>query len=265
MDDHRADPRHVHGRREAQGRLDVLRPRQPCERSLTLTSGQSGSVAPFGNWQAGSISGSKFHDLDADGTKDPGEGPLAGWTFYVDQGARATRTPIRTRSPPRTARGRSPGSRPATTPSRSSRRRAGPARRRATPASAARRSRRAPRPPSRPSATGTRARSAAEVRGPGRRRPQGRRRARPERLHVLRRPGRPAATTRRTRRRSPPPTARGRSRASSPGRTRSSRSRRRAGRARTRATPVSATRRWSPTPTRPWPRSATGARRRSAA
>ena len=48
--------------------------------------GEAGAFAAFGNWHAGSISGTKYHDLNANGSKDSGEGPLSGFTFYVDQG-----------------------------------------------------------------------------------------------------------------------------------------------------------------------------------
>ncbi len=39
----------------------------------------------FGNRALpGQITGQKFHDLDSDGMKDPGEPPLAGWTIFLD-------------------------------------------------------------------------------------------------------------------------------------------------------------------------------------
>lgn len=38
----------------------------------------------FGNWTYANKSGVKFHDLDADGVKDPGEPGLEGWTIFVD-------------------------------------------------------------------------------------------------------------------------------------------------------------------------------------
>jgi len=38
----------------------------------------------FGNWTYASKSGVKFHDLDADGVRDPNEPGLEGWTIYVD-------------------------------------------------------------------------------------------------------------------------------------------------------------------------------------
>jgi len=41
----------------------------------------------FGNYASGSIHGRKWHDLDGDGERDPGEEGLAGWVIYVDLNA----------------------------------------------------------------------------------------------------------------------------------------------------------------------------------
>ena len=38
----------------------------------------------------GTVSGTKFNDADRDGTRDPGEAGLAGWTFFVDYDADGT-------------------------------------------------------------------------------------------------------------------------------------------------------------------------------
>src|SRR5262249_4334757 len=39
----------------------------------------------FGNIQdLGTVTGTKFNDLDGDGVRDPGEPGLQGWTIYVD-------------------------------------------------------------------------------------------------------------------------------------------------------------------------------------
>src|SRR5215218_6635639 len=55
-----------------------------CAASTVFVSGQTASNLSFGNYQPASVSGTKVHDLDADGTRDAGEPGLAGWTFYVD-------------------------------------------------------------------------------------------------------------------------------------------------------------------------------------
>jgi subtilisin-like proprotein convertase family protein/protocatechuate 3,4-dioxygenase beta subunit len=57
---------------------------------ITLNNGNSVSGVDFGNFRLISISGMKFHDLDADGVKDQGEPGLQGWTIQLDQGANGT-------------------------------------------------------------------------------------------------------------------------------------------------------------------------------
>ncbi|MDC0176265.1 FG-GAP-like repeat-containing protein, partial [Planctomycetaceae bacterium] len=53
---------------------------------LTLTPGQVLTDADFANLALpGEISGTKFHDLNADGVHDGDEPGLAGWTLYLDQ------------------------------------------------------------------------------------------------------------------------------------------------------------------------------------
>jgi hypothetical protein len=53
---------------------------------ITPTSGTNSTGNDFANYQTGSVSGTKYHDLNADGDKDGGENGLAGWTItaYVD-------------------------------------------------------------------------------------------------------------------------------------------------------------------------------------
>jgi len=51
---------------------------------VEFTSGLEDDGNDFGNWTDASIVGKKFHDLDADGVKEPGEPGLGGWTIYVD-------------------------------------------------------------------------------------------------------------------------------------------------------------------------------------
>ncbi|MCA9050254.1 MAG: hypothetical protein KDA89_16075, partial [Planctomycetaceae bacterium] len=52
---------------------------------ITVAAGQAVSGLDFGNHrQTGAISGTKFEDIDGDGVRDAGEGPLAGVTIYVD-------------------------------------------------------------------------------------------------------------------------------------------------------------------------------------
>ena len=53
---------------------------------ITLASGDVDSGNDFGNFQNGTKSGMKFHDLNANGAKDAGEPGLAGWTInaYAD-------------------------------------------------------------------------------------------------------------------------------------------------------------------------------------
>ncbi|MCA9085082.1 MAG: matrixin family metalloprotease, partial [Planctomycetaceae bacterium] len=52
---------------------------------ITVAAGQEVSGLDFGNQRdTGSISGVKFEDLDGDGQRDAGEGPLVGVTIYLD-------------------------------------------------------------------------------------------------------------------------------------------------------------------------------------
>ena len=81
------------------------------ERSLTLTSGETGTVAAFGNYTDQAITGSKYEDLDADGRQDPAR-PADGFTFYVDQGESGYQDSDPHATPPRTARGPSRASSP---------------------------------------------------------------------------------------------------------------------------------------------------------
>jgi protocatechuate 3,4-dioxygenase beta subunit len=55
-----------------------------CERSLTLSSGESATGRDFGFARYGTVSGSKFDDANNNGAKDSGEPALAGFTFWVD-------------------------------------------------------------------------------------------------------------------------------------------------------------------------------------
>ena len=51
---------------------------------VSVTDGQTSTVS-FGNTKAMSaVSGSAFHDLNANGTREVGEGPLGSWAVYVD-------------------------------------------------------------------------------------------------------------------------------------------------------------------------------------
>jgi hypothetical protein len=52
--------------------------------NVTLGEGQTLTGRDFGNFQAGTISGVKFHDLDADGTRDATDPVLSGWTIFLD-------------------------------------------------------------------------------------------------------------------------------------------------------------------------------------
>jgi uncharacterized repeat protein (TIGR01451 family) len=55
-----------------------------CAASTAFVSGETASGLLFGNYRPASVSGVKYHDLDADGNRGTGEPGLAGWTFYVD-------------------------------------------------------------------------------------------------------------------------------------------------------------------------------------
>ncbi len=56
-----------------------------CEYPLTVGSGESVGGLDFANWTGISKTGTKFEDLDADGSdREPGEPGLPGWTIWVD-------------------------------------------------------------------------------------------------------------------------------------------------------------------------------------
>jgi hypothetical protein len=58
--------------------------------AFTTTSGVNVHGLDFGNFKNVWIFGQKFNDMDGDGTKDPGEHGLAGWTIVLD----GTRTAV---------------------------------------------------------------------------------------------------------------------------------------------------------------------------
>jgi protocatechuate 3,4-dioxygenase beta subunit len=58
-------------------------PAEPGTYTVTVTSGTCVTQRNFGNFQLGTISGYKFHDLDGDGTWDPDEPALADWTITL--------------------------------------------------------------------------------------------------------------------------------------------------------------------------------------
>jgi hypothetical protein len=64
-----------------------------AERTATIVIGSSILSITQAGLPAGAISGLTFHDLDADGVKDPGEPGLAGWTIYLDANDNATLDP----------------------------------------------------------------------------------------------------------------------------------------------------------------------------
>jgi len=53
--------------------------------AVSLLSGDVAAGLDFFNFQYGQITGTKWHDLNADGVMDPGEPPLEGWTIFLDQ------------------------------------------------------------------------------------------------------------------------------------------------------------------------------------
>ena len=55
-----------------------------CEHDLTFRSNDAKTGADFGNWEPASVSGTKFEDTNNNGVHDAGEGPLPGFTLYVD-------------------------------------------------------------------------------------------------------------------------------------------------------------------------------------
>jgi hypothetical protein len=59
----------------------------PCYYDLSFSSGSSSTDNDFGNFPDVTLagaSGTKWQDENGDGIRDPGDGGLAGWTFYVD-------------------------------------------------------------------------------------------------------------------------------------------------------------------------------------
>jgi uncharacterized repeat protein (TIGR01451 family) len=61
-----------------------------CEYDLTFKSSDAKTGADFGNWEPASVSGSKYQDTNNNGAQDAGEGPLQGFTFYVDYNGNGT-------------------------------------------------------------------------------------------------------------------------------------------------------------------------------
>ena len=59
-------------------------PAQQASHVVSLTSGQPAGPFEFGFVRAATVSGAVFDDVDSDGTRDPGEAGLAGWTVYLD-------------------------------------------------------------------------------------------------------------------------------------------------------------------------------------
>ncbi|MEE8451478.1 MAG: GEVED domain-containing protein, partial [Thermoguttaceae bacterium] len=54
--------------------------------AVVLAPGDHVANLDFGNWRPpGGIRGTKFNDLDGDGTHDVGEPALSGWTLYLDE------------------------------------------------------------------------------------------------------------------------------------------------------------------------------------
>jgi hypothetical protein len=58
-------------------------PPAPGTHTVTLKSGQVADSLNFGNWMPGSIHGTKWHDLNADGKKDTNEPGLKGWEIKL--------------------------------------------------------------------------------------------------------------------------------------------------------------------------------------
>ncbi|WP_293341034.1 collagen binding domain-containing protein [Microcoleus sp. CAWBG58] len=57
----------------------------PNPAPITITSGTNASNINFGNnFNAGTIAGTKFNDINSNGRLDPGEPPLANWQIYLD-------------------------------------------------------------------------------------------------------------------------------------------------------------------------------------
>ena len=51
---------------------------------MSLAPGATLSGIDFGNQRSGVVTGTKFNDLNGNGVRDGGEGPLSGWTVYLD-------------------------------------------------------------------------------------------------------------------------------------------------------------------------------------
>jgi serine-aspartate repeat-containing protein C/D/E len=57
----------------------------PNPAPITITSGTNAANINFGNnFNAGTIAGTKFNDINSNGRQDPGEQPLANWQIYLD-------------------------------------------------------------------------------------------------------------------------------------------------------------------------------------
>ncbi|MEG4345614.1 SdrD B-like domain-containing protein [Microcoleus sp. A003_D6] len=57
----------------------------PNPAPITITSGTNAGNINFGNnFNAGTIAGTKFNDINSNGLPDPGEPPLANWQIYLD-------------------------------------------------------------------------------------------------------------------------------------------------------------------------------------
>ena len=56
-----------------------------CEITETFANGQTIDTNEFGNWKEATKSGTKFHDLNADGVRQGNEPGLGGWQIYVDE------------------------------------------------------------------------------------------------------------------------------------------------------------------------------------
>ncbi|MCC3515812.1 SdrD B-like domain-containing protein [Microcoleus sp. PH2017_18_LLB_O_A] len=57
----------------------------PNPAPITITSGTNASNINFGNnFNAGTIAGTKFNDINSNARLDPGEPPLANWQIYLD-------------------------------------------------------------------------------------------------------------------------------------------------------------------------------------
>jgi hypothetical protein len=59
-------------------------PANGCVHEETFEAGEHRTGNDFGNWRPGSISGTKFKDANANGSRDSGETGLPGYTLYLD-------------------------------------------------------------------------------------------------------------------------------------------------------------------------------------